>query len=531
MAPAIARPRPESADDIGHAIALHQKGDLDEAAQIYRAILAAAPDQPDALNLLGLICYQQGRNVEALQLIGAALNRAQSANILNNFALVLAALDRHEEALAQFERALAIDNCHANALGNRAATLARLKRDEEALAAYRRLLEVQPGHLNALNEAGGLNVRLGRAEAALACYDRAIAAAPQPELYVNKGTALRALNRDDEALASFAAALALKPDFAEAHWNASLIRLRHGDFARGWRDYELRLCKADWQARRRNFSAPLWLGDVPIAGKTILLHAEQGFGDTLQFVRYAPLVARQGARVILECQPELKALLSGGDGIAEIVARGDALPAFDFHCPLLSLPLAFGTCLDTIPNAVPYLTAPEQRLRQWGGRLAGLRQPRVGFAWAGNAAHVNDHNRSIALRTLAPVLALAGFQFVSLQKDAGAADRALLSQFPNVMDVAPEFHDFADTASVVAQLDLVVAVDTSIVHLAGAMGKPVALLLPFSPDFRWLLVRADSPWYPTMRIFRQRAIGDWAEALEGLRGELEEMTRQGSPPR
>jgi tetratricopeptide (TPR) repeat protein len=529
VALANARPRPDSGPDIGQAIVFHQSGRLDDAAQIYRAILAATPDQPDALNLLGLVHYQQGRNVEALQLIGAALKRAQSANILNNFALVLTALDRHEEALASLEQALAIDNNHVNALSNRAAALGRLKRHEEALAAYCRLLEVQPGHLGALNESGGLNMRLGRPEAALACYDRAIAAAPLPELYVNKGTALRALNRDDEAMASFAAALALKPDFAEAHLKASLVRLRHGDFARGWKDYEWRWRQGDLAARRRNFSAPLWLGEAPIAGKTILLHAEQGFGDTLQFVRYAPFVARTGARVVLECQPELKALLSGAEGVAEIVARGDTLPSFDTHCPLLSLPFAFGTRLDIIPNTVPYLKPPEQRLRQWAKRLADLSEPLVGLVWAGSAAHVNDHNRSMALSALTPILAQADFQFVSLQKDVAAADRALLSQFSNVIDMGRELLDFADTAGVVAQLDLLVTVDTSVAHLAGALGKPVALLLPFSPDFRWLLDRADSPWYPTMRIFRQCAVGDWVEPIERLRGELEKMARQRSP--
>ena len=354
--------RPDSVSEINRAVALHQQGRLDEAAQLYDVILAAAPDRPDVLNLLGLVRYQQGRNAEALRLIGAALARAdKSADIINNFALVLAALGRQEEALAHFEKALAIAADHVNALANRADTLKRLKRDEEALAAYARLLTVQPDHLGAMNESGGLNTRLGRPEAALAHYDRALAIASAAELYVNKGTALRALNRDDEALASFAAAAAVRPDCAEAHWNAALVRLRHGDFATGWRDYEWRWRKADWAGRQRDFASPPWRGGGPIAGKTVLLHAEQGFGDTIQFARYARLVAERGATVVLECQPQLKSLLQNIDGVAHVIAAGEPLPPFDVHCPLLSLPLALGTELATVPCGVPYIRPPAER--------------------------------------------------------------------------------------------------------------------------------------------------------------------------
>lgn len=505
---------------------LHRQGQFDQAACLYAEILAAAPDDPDALNLLGLVRHQQGRNVEALHLIGAALQRAApSADIVNNFALALSALGRHEEALAQFERALAIDSTHVNALDNRASILARTKRDEEALATYQRLLDIQPDHLGALNESGGLYVRLGRPEAALACYDRAIAAAPLPELYVNKGTALRALKRDEEALASFAAAAVLKPDFAEAHWNASLVRLRQGDFARGWQDYEWRWRKADWAGRQRHFSAPLWLGEQPIAGKTILLHAEQGLGDTIQFVRYAPLVASRGATVVLECAPQLKSLLCGVEGVARTISRDEAPPRLDFHCPLMSLSRAFKTELATVPANVPYIRAPAERIARWRGKLPSNGRWRVGLCWAGSRAHLGDRNRSIALPTLRSILELPGIQFVSLQKDAAAGDAALLAQYPDISDVGNELDDFADTAAVIADLDLVVTVDTSVAHLAGALAKPVKLLLPFSPDFRWLLDRADSPWYPTMRLFRQSAIGEWNSAIAPLRDELADLAR------
>jgi Tfp pilus assembly protein PilF len=506
---------------IKQALALHQQGRLDEADRVYGAILAEEPDRLDALHLLGLLRHQQARNVEALRLIGAVLQAIpRSVDVLNSHGLVLGALGRHDEALARFDEALALQSNHMNALNNRANTLAQLKRYEEAFAAYECLLAEKPDHLGALNECGGLNTRLGRAEAALACYDRALAITPLAELHVNKGTALRAMNRDREALASFAAAAALKPECAEAHWNASLVRLRHGDFETGWRDYEWRWRKADWVDRRRSFPVPLWLGEEPIEGKSILLHAEQGFGDTIQFLRYVPLVARRGASVILECQPELQQLLRNVEGAMRVVCRGDPLPNFDLHCPLLSLPLAFATRFETVPNAIPYIEAPRLALQKWVPRLEAIARPRVGVVWAGSSVHPNDHNRSVALRKLVPLLSLDLVRFVSLQKSVAVDDMTVLPQSPNVLHVGDELDDFADTAAVVAMLDLVIAVDTSVAHLAGAMGKAVALLLPFSPDWRWLLDRTDSPWYPTIRLFRQTAIGDWDAPLERLREEL-----------
>jgi len=525
MVQAGAQPKPVSENGIAAAIALHQQGQLERAARIYGDILAATPDQTDALNLLGLVRHQQGRNIEALQLIGAALERAdRSPDIRNNFALVLDALGRQEEALAQFERVLADNSSHVNALYNRAQTLSRLKREEEALAAYRNLLDVQPDHVGALNESSRLNMRLGRPHAALACYERALAIAPAVELHVNRGTALRALNRDDEALASFNAASALRPDCAEARWNASLVRLRRGEFAAGWRDYEWRWRKADWAGRQRNFSAPLWCGDEAIGGKTVLLHAEQGFGDTIQFVRYAPLVAAQGATVVLECQPQLKSLLHGADGVAHVIAAGETLPPFDLHCPLLSLPLAFKTELETVPSAVPYIRPPAERIAKWRDRLPSNGRLRVGICWAGSSAHLNDRNRSMPLDRFAKVF-VAGADFISLQKETRAEEGAILSAH-NVAQPAAQFADFADTAAVVATLDLVISVDTSVAHLAGAMGKPVALLLPFSPDFRWLLDRTDSPWYPTMRLFRQPALCAWDDIIGRVRDGLVENVRR-----
>jgi hypothetical protein len=406
--------------------------------------------------------------------------------------------------------------------------LKRLKRYDEALVAYEAVLAQDGDDLGALNECGGLYARLGRPEAAIACYDRALARAPRAvELHINKGTALVALNRHDAALAAFAAATAIDPDRAEAHYNASLVRLRLGDFAAGWPAYEWRWRKAEWATMRRNFAAPLWLGAQPIAGKTLLLHAEQGLGDTIQFVRYAPLLAGCGATVVVECQPALKELLRHSAGIAQVVARGEALPAFDLHCPLLSLPLACGTQLQTVPANVPYLRPQPERLATWRVRMPDTGRLRVGICWAGSSAHRNDRNRSIPLERLDETLSVPGIDFVNLQKDVSATDAAMLSRH-GVVQLGQHFADFADTAAVMTMLDLVISVDTSVAHLAGAMAKATALLLPFSPDFRWMLDRADSPWYPTMRLYRQTAIGDWNGPLGRLTAELAAVARRRS---
>ena len=299
-----------------------------------------------------------------------------------------------------------------------------------------------------------------------------------------------------------------------------------GDFSTGWREHEWRL--KSHPELQRAFVQPLWLGDTPLAGKTILLHAEQGLGDTLQFCRYAPLVAAQGARVVLEVQTPLVELLRDLAGIASVVARGEPLPAFDLHCPLLSLPLAFGTTLDTIPAHIPYLHAPSERMAAWQARLGATTRPRIGLVWSGNAGHKRDRARSIPLYALMPLFDLDA-AFVSLQKEVRAADAAVLQQTAKIIDVSPALETFADTAALIAQLDLVIAVDTSVAHLTGALGKPLWLLLPAAPDWRWLTARDDSPWYPTARLFRQTDTRVWGPVVARMRAALQEMVARERP--
>jgi tetratricopeptide (TPR) repeat protein len=544
------------AQTLAQAVALHRQGDLAGAEKIYTRILKARRDHFDALHLLGLLKHQTGKAGEAYRLISAALAvNPRSADARSNLGLVLHALKRDGDALASFEQALALDPAHVEALNNRGTALINLDRPAEALASFERLLAVNPRHLEAqVNRAnallalerveeaiaaydavlageprhagahfnrGNALARRDRCEEAIAAYDRAIALVPgYVKAHNNRGLALRALNRNDEALASYGRAIALDRDFAEAHLNAAHARLALGDFARGFAAYEWRWKVAALAPHRRAFRQPPWLGTPDVAGRTILLHAEQGLGDTIQFARYAKTLARRGATVVLEVAPPLKPLLCALDGAARVLAQGEALPAFDLHCPLASLPLALKTELASIPADVPYLAAPAERVEKWRARVEALPRPRVALAWAGNAAHANDRNRSIALSRLAPLWSVAGLSFVSVQRELREVDAGVLARAPRLFHLGDELADFADTAAVLALCDLVISVDSAAAHLAGAMARPVWILLPFAPDWRWMLARADSPWYPTAKLFRQPAIGDWESVVARVRSEL-----------
>jgi tetratricopeptide (TPR) repeat protein len=342
------------------------------------------------------------------------------------------------------------------------------------------------------------------------------------EAYANRGVTLYDLKRFDEALVSYDQAIGLQPDYADAHFFKSLSSLVTGDFERGWSEYEWRHRAPAARLTERTFRQPLWLGESELAGKTILLHSEQGFGDTIQFSRYVPLVAARGARVLLEVEEPLCELMNGLAGPAQVIAKGDPLPDFDLRCPLPSLPLAFGTRLETIPSDAPYLRLPRQALDYWNSMLGARDRLRVGLAWAGNTKHVRDAERSMRLRDLQPLLD-SGATFVSLQKDLRAEDDGTLKSC-NMIQFGEELGDFSDTAALISQLDLVISVDTSVAHLAGALGKPVWILLTHAPDWRWLLDRDDSPWYPTVRLFRQNESREWGGVVARLREALDEFS-------
>jgi len=481
---------------FAQAQALHGQGKLEEAKQGYQVILSIHPNHTNAMTMLGTVYLQQGQLEAGVPIVQRSLqlNNAQP-DAYSNLGNALNSLNRHAEALASHDCAITLKPDFANGYSNRGNALYSLNRHEEALASCNRAIALKPDYAGA---------------------------------YSNRGIALGFLNRHAEALASYDRAIALKPDYAEVYHNKSLPLLLLGDFLQGWLLYEWRWESGSSKNYFRNFPQPLWLGDQSLAGKTLLLHAEQSFGDTLQFCRYVALVDAlvkrhsqlDTTRIVLEVQPPLLPLLASLKTKVELVAQGQALPAFDLQCPLMSLPLAFHTTLETIPTEVPYLFADTDRQAIWQQRLGSKIKPRIGLVWSGSTIHTNDHNRSIPL-SLLEKLTMLDAEFYSLQKEIRDTDQQYLAQF-NITAHAEQLTDFAETAALVAEMDLIISVDTSVAHLAGAMGRPVWVLLPFAPDWRWLLNRTDSPWYPTARLFRQPAIGDWegvinevADALKG----------------
>jgi tetratricopeptide (TPR) repeat protein len=609
-------------DRLHEALGHQQRGQLARAEDLYRQVLDVQPDNFDALHLYGVLKHQSGQPLEALKLIGEALrHNARAATAHANYASVLAALDRHQDALEACDRALALKPDYAEALLNRGNALAALGRADEALQSFEQAIKLRPGYAPALINSAQLLQRFGRRReaivnfdrafavhqpdadalvargnthyemgsfaAALADYDRALKLRPDAApLYNNRGNALRELGRHEEALPAFDRAIALKPDYAhaysnrgnaqvelnrqalgladydraleldpdfadalvnrgnalhdlgrfpealanfnsaialapelaEAYWNRALTYLMLGDFEHGLPDYEWRWRRKNTDMAPRDFAQPQWRGEE-LGGRTILLHAEQGFGDSIQFIRYLPSVVAKGGRVLLEIPDDLRQLIGPCEGVAAVLRRGEMLPPFDTHCPLMSLPFALGTRLATIPAPVPYLHASPARLDKMRARLAGTKGPRVGLVWSGKPTHKNDHNRSIPLAEFAPILAQPGVQFVGLQKEYRERDRATLAKTP-LLRLDAGLADFADTAAAIDALDLVIAVDTAVAHLAGAMGKPLWLLLPAAGDWRWMVDRKDSPWYPTARLFRQPQIGDWASVMTQVRCEL-----------
>jgi tetratricopeptide (TPR) repeat protein len=499
------------------AVALYRSGQRELARGVYRTVLRYAPFGSRELQALGGACYGFGDYAEALEHYRKAAARdPRNADVRSNLGVTFSQLGRFQEALSSFEEALAINPHRARTHSNYADLLTDLQRYEEAEAHCRRALEIDPRCAEALNNLGRALEHMGRPEQAVEAYRGARQADPNLALAsFNLGAMAYGADRTAEAARLFEDAAAGAGEFAEAHYNHAHMLLRQGDFARGFEEYEWRWqCKA-FPSPRRDFSQPLWDGS-DLGGKTILLHAEQGLGDSIQFVRYAEKVAARNGRVLLEVQPELVRLLGGLPGVERVVAQGQDLPPFDAHCPLLSLPRAMGTRLDTIPAAAPYLT-PDPRLVSAWSRIRTPGRLHVGLVWAGAAAHKNDRRRSIALARFESMLRLDGVAWFALTKGPAAAELLALAPGIELHDLSPQLNDFADTAAALANLDLIVSVDTAAAHLAGALGRPIWNLIPHTPDWRWLMDREDSPWYPTMRLFRQFQPDDWDGVMERVR--------------
>jgi tetratricopeptide (TPR) repeat protein len=500
----------------------HQAGRLQQAEAGYREVLAVEPAHTDSLHLLGVIALQIGQFSLAVEVIGKAIAlQPFVADFHNNLGLALTGLDRLKEAERSYREAIRLKPDYPEARNNLGNALKDLGRIEDAERAYLAALRLKPDYAAAHNNLGTIHAARGRLEEAAACYRAALRLDPNyPEAYHNLANAVRGLGHWDETGIYCREALRLDPNYAEAHYNLGWWLLLTGQFEEGWREFEWRGRLKARHAPRR-FTQPLWNGE-DLGDRVLLLHAEQGAGDTFQFCRYVPLAAARG-RVVLEAPRPLLRLLTGLPGIEHIVAAGDALPPFDLQCPLLSLPRAFGTTLDTVPAEVPYLKAEPDQVAAWQARLVGLDGLRVGLVWAGNPEQADDDRRSIAFDRFSDLAGVPGVVFVSLQKGDAAALAHARSIGMSVTDWTEELGDYADTAALIETLDLVISVDTGVAHLAGALGKPVWLLNRFDPYFVWLLNREDSPWYPTLRQFRQPVPGDWDSVVARVRTELERL--------
>jgi tetratricopeptide (TPR) repeat protein len=478
--------KPEYLFSLGQA--LRQQGRRDEALLAFRHVLNLAPAHWDAAQESGALLHESGRLQEALDVLKPCLEaRPDHVPTVVTCTEYMLSLRQFEDVVAINQRAHVLDPGNADRCNSVAVALQLLGRQEEALPWFDRAIALRPDFIDALN---------------------------------NKAVGLSNLHRFEEACATYDRVKIIDPCNVGAEWNLALLQMLTGNFEAGWAGREA-CWKTDRQSSYPKFSKPRWFGEAGIEGKTILVCADEGLGDTIQFARYVPLLASRGARVILAVEESARALLSALPGVSQCVRKAaNGLPAFDMHCPISGLPPAFETRLDTIPSEVPYLPAPPQHLVQtWNDRLGPHDKLRVGLVWSGNPQHGNDHNRSIPLGALLRLLDLDA-TFVSLQKDPRPADRDVLTQRGDIVDLTAHLTDFVETAALIGCLDLVITVDTSVAHLAAALGRPTWILLPYTPDYRWLLDREDSPWYPTVRLFRQTDSREYASVLDRVRSEL-----------
>ncbi len=540
-------------------VALQKLGQYQAALQSFDQAIAIKPDYVEAYNERGNVLHELKQYQAAIGSYDHAIAlKADYAHAWFSRGNVLQVLGQSEAALHSYDQAIAIETDHADAYSNRGSVLQFLGQTEAALQSYAKALAITPDCATTLNNRGTALRSLGHYGAALQSFDQAIAKDPGFfQAYSNRGIALRNLGHYEAALQSYDQAIVLNPDYAnaytnrgnvlqdlgryeaalqshykasillgpddvEANFSLSLCLLQSVDFENGWKSYEWRLKHPKFGVPLGNSNKPRWTGTEDLQGKTLLLHSEQGMGDTMQFCRYAKLLANLGARVILEVPMPLLILLARVEGIAQTVLRGGGLPPFDFYCPLLSLPLAFNTGFDTIPTPGRYIVSPPDNLAKWQSRLGPKIRPRIGLAWSGQALHNNDRHRSIPLAEFIKLLP-DNFQYVSLQNEVRDEDQETLSARPDILHFGDEIEDFTDTAALCDLVDIVVSVDTSVAHLAGAMGKTVWILLPFNPDWRWLLNRSDSPWYATAKLYRRERQGDDSKLFDKIKTDLSQL--------
>jgi Flp pilus assembly protein TadD len=493
-----------------------------EAQMLCRQLLERSPDNPEILHLTALVCFNAGQFDHAVEWASRALRHDAKPAYLTTLGTALLNLGRRDDAVRVFDKAVQLKPDDAGLWSNLAHALIEAGHVSDALLCLARAHQLDPQNPKIRNDLGHGFMLLGRHAEALPWFDRALEIRPDSvETLNSKAFSLARLHRFDEAFAVYARSKAAAPDNAATDFNVALLQMLTGSFAAGWLGREARF-RLPSPAPYPDFREPRWFGDQDVAGKTVLLYADEGLGDSIQFVRYALLVAARGARVVLAVDAPLCTLLAPLPGVAECVSKQAALPAFDLHCPISSLPLVFNTTLETVPAAVSYLPPPaDERVRRWEDRLGPHETLRVGLVWSGNPRHINDRDRSIRLREMLPILEV-GATFVSLQKDPRPDDKVALAG-TRIIDWTTELNDFAETAALISCLDLVISVDTSVAHLAAALGRPTWILLPHTPDYRWLLGRDDSPWYPRVHLFRQSESRDYGDVIGRVRTALAEL--------
>ena len=532
-AQALARARalaPRSADvhfDLGGAyMALGRRG---PAAASYRKAARLRPGYAHAHNQLGNLA-RLGNDLQAASrhYERAVRDDPGLAEAWYNLGTTRQLQKRFEKAEAAYRRALELVPANASAANNLGLVLKEQGRVREAIQAFERAVAAKPEHAVARVNLGAVLQHENRLEEAVRVLREAIALTPgDARAHGNLGNALLAMNRPTDALAAYRRALEIDPGFTGNLYNVALAHLVTGDLEHGWEGYDSRL---DTEEHRRlyPFTGPRWKVGEPIAGKSLLVYAEQGLGDTLQFIRYVRMLEPLGARVTVQVQQALKPFLAGQLGAAQVVGTRDPVPSYDLLCSLLSLPRHLGTRLESIPSQTAYLAAPAAKAAQWRAVFAHAPGLKVGLAWSGNPKHQFDYNRSMPLALMRGVMEGIPAHFFAIQKEAREADRQTLAETPRLTDLSPNLAGFADTAAIVSALDLVITVDTSVAHLAGALGTRAWVLLSHAPDWRWMLGHTDSPWYPSLRLYRQPALGQWEPVIEEVRSELGRITKSGS---
>ncbi|MBR7800901.1 tetratricopeptide repeat protein [Undibacterium fentianense] len=504
---------------LKQAVELHQQGQFDSAKQLYQAILLDEPLHFDALHLLGVIAAQTQQFAEAIGFIQQALHiRPDNAIALNNLGCAQKSLQHYSDALVSFDLAIQYAPNYHDPHKNRGEVLHRLQRLDEAKTSYEFALTLDPNNADTHSNLGSVLQGMMRTQDALKCYRQAIALNPHHlEAHSNNGTSYLALNDTEQALNYFDHAIRLAPNFPEVYFYKSLALLLSGDLAQGLSLYETRWHIGDLKGKLNAFPAPLWRGE-PLQGKTIYLYNEQGHGDLIQFARFIESLRNFGAKVLLQIPASLFEVFRSLNGVDQLLVEGEVVPRFDFHCPVMSLAHVLKTELATIPRFDRYLKSDVNRREAWQSILGNKTKPRVGLVWSGRAAHQNDHNRSLRFAMLETLLS-PQYEFICLQKEVRELDQIDLDRHGQVRQVA--IRDYADTAALIDLMDLVISVDTSVAHLSGALGKETFLLLPYSPDWRWLLSRDDSPWYPSLRLVRQSASRDWTGVIDRLKPMLD----------